>query len=73
MARAETPKVDLGGDLFEAAQASGAPYAELACLARSLGTGASLSVELGACVVDYGAAGRVRYPFGWLPAAEARP
>lgn len=69
MGRAAT--IDLGGDLWEAAQASGVPYAELACLARSLGTGASLSVEPGACVVDYGPAGRVRYPVGWLPTAEA--
>lgn len=61
--------LDLGGDLWDVAEAAGVPYAELACLARSLGRGATLRVEPGACVVEY-PAGPVRFAAGWLEGAE---
>lgn len=58
--------VELARWAWDKAVATGAPYAELYCLARASGAGAALTVEAGACVVTYADTGPVRYPFGWL-------
>lgn len=57
-------------ELVETSRATGAPYAELLCLTRSLGQGRSLRVdaEARAFVLERVDGASKVWPFGWLDA-----